>query len=219
MGTPGVHGQEGGSDVTTDELRERIADALRGRHGADVHVAALAINDAWRAMAIIGHHDNGEYSRTAVYPDEAAALAALAIAVGLDADGTDPRAELEAERKRSAAEEWQRRGLCAEGNRLGEQLGWANSRAVHAELEAERLTRELAEARALLNGGRTPTDAQIAAHEGKWLVGAVKFRSYEVVGAELAIETANYERKIHGGYVWHAIDEASGAIVPPPKGQ
>lgn len=119
-------------------------------------------------------------------------------------------------------EEWQRRALCNEGNRLGEQLGWANSRAVHAELETERLKRELAEARALLRGGRAPTDAQIEAHEGKWLIVKDHSSGYaaSAVSEERALETARYEREHPGsGYVWHAIDEASGAIVPPPKGE
>ena len=51
------------------------------------------------------------------------------------------------------------------------------------------------------------------------VVGSV-VASASAVGEERALETARYEREHPGSaYVWHAIDEASGAIVPPPKGQ
>ncbi len=207
--------------MTADELRERIEATLRARYATDnVSVLLGPAPDGFRgydaAVPVIGGYV------AARADDEATALRGLARIVGLDADGTDPRAELAAAHKRSAIEAMQRRALCNEGNRLGEQLGWANSRAVHAELEVERIRRELAEARALLNGGRTPTDAQIAAHEGKWLIVKDHSSGYaaSAVGEERALETARYEREHPGsGYVWHAIDEASGAIVPPPKGQ
>lgn len=203
--------------MSNEELRASIEKSIQARDSraiVDVY-EPRTLRDEWRVVTYLDGVDVDSRAATL-----AGTLASFAAACGLNADGSDPRAELEAERKRAAAEEWQRRALCNEGNRLGEQLGWANSRAVHAELEVERLKRELAEARALLHGGRTPTDAQIAAHEGKWLIVKDHSSGYaaSAVGEERALETARYEREHPGsGYVWHAIDEASGAIVPPPK--
>lgn len=82
---------------TPADLRGRIEAALRARHGADgvrvwtwrtqhdpeQHCAACGI-PGWRTAPTV-----------APYATAAAALAALAVAVGLNADGSDPRAEVE----------------------------------------------------------------------------------------------------------------------------
>lgn len=98
--------------VTAAELRERIETALRARHATEsVRVRA------WRspydperhcaACVIAGRH---VAPAVATYDTEVDALAALAVAVGLNPDGMDPRAELETLRaivERHAAEKAQ----------------------------------------------------------------------------------------------------------------
>ena len=68
--------------MTAAELRERIMAALRAR-----------ASDA--SVRVLGYATWGEVELIATGATELDALAALAVAVGLDADGADPRAEID----------------------------------------------------------------------------------------------------------------------------
>jgi hypothetical protein len=101
------------SDKSHEALRVRIEAALRARHGAaDVRAwswCATPRTVVYRAYATVG----GWSIETSLheYRTEADALAALASVVGLDADGSDPRAEV-------AHLEARRGALLAEVDRL-----------------------------------------------------------------------------------------------------
>ena len=78
------------------DLRERIETALRARNGGGPVRVEVREHDAaqWRASAYVGE-PVGEDIHGRPRGGELDALAALALAVGLDADGTDPRAEVD----------------------------------------------------------------------------------------------------------------------------
>jgi len=83
--------------VSPDELRKRIETALRARHVGEVVRVEVREHDAaqWRASAYVGE-PVGDDIHARPRDGEPDALAALAVAVGLDADGTDPRSEARA---------------------------------------------------------------------------------------------------------------------------
>ena len=81
--------------MTAAELRERIMAALRAR-ASDASVRVLPERrDSIGVDAPCGYATWGEVEVIATGDTEADALAALAVAVGLDADGSDPRAEID----------------------------------------------------------------------------------------------------------------------------
>jgi len=81
--------------VTAAELRERIMAALRAR-ASDASVRVLPEQrDSIGVDAPCGYATWGEVEVIATGDTELDALAALAVAVGLDADGADPRAEID----------------------------------------------------------------------------------------------------------------------------
>jgi hypothetical protein len=80
--------------VRPAELRERIEASLRARSTTqDARVEVHGRDDAWSAMAT----NNGHMTLTSVVSNasELGALEALADAMGLNADGSDPSAELD----------------------------------------------------------------------------------------------------------------------------
>lgn len=84
--------------MTADELRERIAAALRVRFaGAAVRVWSWRVTEfprpVYRAAFKVDDRASGDVPEHATEID---ALASLAVTIGLNADGTDPRTELEA---------------------------------------------------------------------------------------------------------------------------
>ena len=81
--------------MTAAELRERIMAALRAR-ASDASVRVLPEQrDSIGVDAPCGYATWGEVEVIATGDTELDALAALAVAVGLDADGADPRAEID----------------------------------------------------------------------------------------------------------------------------
>ena len=101
--------------MTAAELRERIEAALRTRHATDdVNIETTRRPfgaPAWGVGADCGDVRHLVAGESATEFD---ALAALAVAVGLDADGTDPRAEvarLTHERDAALADAAQLRGV------------------------------------------------------------------------------------------------------------
>ena len=81
--------------MTAAELRERIMAALRAR-ASDASVRVLPEQrDSIGVDAPCGYATWGEVEVIATGDTELDALATLAVAVGLDADGADPRAEID----------------------------------------------------------------------------------------------------------------------------
>jgi len=81
--------------VSALDLRERIEAALRVRHSDDARVEVRE-HDAtqWRASAYVGD-PTGDDIHARPRATEREAIRALALAVGLDEDGADPRATVE----------------------------------------------------------------------------------------------------------------------------
>ena len=103
---------------TPADLRGRIEAALRARHGATARLVKYP-TERDRALWVAGWK-GGDASQMAhsATPD-ADALAALAVAVGLSADGHDPRAEVDALARRLHAE---REAVVAELDRTREEV-------------------------------------------------------------------------------------------------
>ena len=116
--------------MTAAELRERIMAALRAR-ASDASVRVLPEQrDSIGVDAPCGYATWGEVEVIATGATELDALAALAVAVGLDADGADPRAEVErlraalavATRSLEAASSGERLTTCDELARLSREV-------------------------------------------------------------------------------------------------
>lgn len=83
-----------------------------------------------------------------------------------------------------------------------------DARAILA--EARRLRAELAAKNAIINGrAEPPTDAEIAAHEGRWIATAGHAGGYavHVVDAEWIVKFRASGRR---GYIFHAWDDTAG---------
>ena len=170
---------------TPADLRGRIEAALRARHGADgvrvwtwrtqhdpeQHCAACGI-PGWRTAPTV-----------APYATAAAALAALAVAVGLNADGSDPRAEVE----RLRAESERRSELLDDVAHAHERdvlTIWAALGETHEPPEnvgaivavVARLKRTLETMPPWEFAARCPTDEEMRALRCRWATGPERYQ-------------------------------------------
>lgn len=116
--------QRARDEMTPAGLRERIAAALRARHGDGVTVEFFARGNA---VARVRYSVSGLHCVTSVFchdENDGGALGALAYACGLNVDGTDPREQGEALARRLHAE---RESVVAELDRARDETDYLDA--------------------------------------------------------------------------------------------
>lgn len=155
---------EGGVEVSeqeTSELRDRIEASLRTRYGTSrvaVEVQEHGVTQ-WRAVARLHGDALGDVVRSRVSDTDADALAALACAVGLNPDGTDPRTELETLRQRVDILNARDEVGIEERDRLRRERDEARAEIERAEPRRQRDARDIADADAEIARLRARADA------------------------------------------------------------
>jgi hypothetical protein len=190
--------------VRPAELRERIEASLRARSTThDARVEVHGRDDAWSAMAT----NNGHMTLTSVVSNasELGALEALAEAMGLNADGSDPRTELD---QLDALLARQHAILTGVADALRGDPGPLASHSHHDLAERAAATvAEAAQMRAIVEGSDVPpTDAEVEAHERANGLGSSWLCMWE--GRPRVIENSSGVRYIRGtgGRPWWPLD-------------